>query len=278
MQTKEPTSKTRSLANNQNKHLTNLEEQQLLQRLAAGEINVFWQLWQPHHKYLYSRCIGWMGGNSVEGEEALSLAMLKAREKLHKYAVKITNIRAWFTRLTYNLCMDIHRQRRRKAIGIENIEDIAREADEAVISSFDSPESAILRDELGQFIRNAVNALPERLRTPFILRYYQEVSYPDIAQQLAISQDNAYKRIQQARDLLEKRLKKYFSGADNSLLTSSTPSEENSISGVKSSPISSPVSRETGCIFAGIDYNLTAICQEKLSHSSYQSPSFLGQR
>lgn len=278
MQSKEPTSKTRPLANTQNKHLTKLEEQQLLQRLAAGEINVFWQLWQPHHKYLYSRCIGWMGSNLMEAEEALSLAMLKAREKLPKYAAKITNLRAWLTRFTHNLCVDIHRQRRRKAIGIENIEDIASEAAEAVISSFDSPESAILRDELGQFIRHAVNALPDRLRTPFILRYYQEVSYPDIARKLAISQDNAYKRIQQARDLLEKSLKKYLSGADNSLLTSSTPSEENSISGVKSSQLDSPVSRETGCIFAVIDYNLTAICQEKLSHSWSQSPSLLGWR
>ncbi len=278
MQSKEPTKKTRSVSNTQNQPLTTLEEQELLQRLAAGEINVFWQLWQPHHKYLYSRCLGWMGGNPVEAEEALSLAMLKAREKLPKYAIKITNLRAWLTRFTHNLCVDIHREGRKKAIGTESIEDIAIREQEEVSSSLNSPESAILRDELCQFIRTAVNALPERLRTPFILRYYQEVSYPDIARKLAISQDNAYKRIQQARDLLEKRLKKYLSGSDNFCIISSNSLGENRISFVESSQSDSPLSRDTGCIFAGIDYNLTAICQEKLSHSWYQSPSLLGWR
>lgn len=276
MQSKESKRQTRSLERNLNQPLTKLEEQQLLQRLAAGEINVFWQLWKSHEKYLYSRCIGWMGSNPVEAEEAMSLAMLKAREKLLKYAGEITNLRAWFTRLTYNLCMDIHRKLRRKAIGIENIEDIASEAGEAVISSWDSPEAAILRDELTQFIRNTVNALPDRLRTPFLLRYYQEVSYPDIARQLAISQDNAYKRTQQGRDLLEKRLQKYLSGADHSWLSSSDTSETTSNSVAESFPFKSPVLKETKCMITVIDYNLTAVCQEKLSQVWYQSPCLQG--
>lgn len=278
MQRKEPLIKNRSLANPQNQPLTTLEEQQLLQRLAEGEINVFWQLWQHHHKYLYSRCLGWMGGNPVEAEEALSLAMLKAREKLPKYAVKITNLRAWLTRFTHNLCVDIHRNFRKKAIGTESIEDIDIREQEEVISSFDSPESAILRDELGQFIRTAVNALPERLRTPFILRYYQEVSYPDIARQLAISQDNTYKRIQQARDLLEKNLRIYFAGVDNSVLYFSATSFNKSNSVVNSCQLESLLELNLGCMFAGINYQVTATCLEKISHSWYQSSSLQGWR
>ncbi|WP_083619091.1 RNA polymerase sigma factor [Planktothrix serta] len=162
------------------------EEPILLKRLSLGDDNAFWQLWQQHQKYLYYRCLSWMGGNPIEAEEALSLAMLKARDKLPNSADKITNFRAWLIRLTHNLCVDIHRARCRKAIRIETVEE-----DEAVISNFDCPESAILRDELGQVIRSAVDTLPERLRIPFILRYYEQVSYPDIAQQLAISQDIA---------------------------------------------------------------------------------------
>ena len=33
------------------------------------------------------------------------------------------------------------------------------------------------------YVRRAVDALSPRLRTPFILRYYHQISYQDIAQQ-----------------------------------------------------------------------------------------------
>ncbi|WP_017721271.1 RNA polymerase sigma factor [Kamptonema formosum] len=278
MQRKKPKSKTRSLSVNQIRNLTKLEEKQLLQRLSEGEMSAFWQLWQQHQKYLYHRCISWMGGNHTHAEEALSLAMLKALQQLPACAERITNLRAWLTRFTHNLCVDIHRERRRKAIGMESLEEIAVKEEEAVISSLDCPESAILRDELGQVIRDAVDALPSRLRTPFVLLYYHQVSYPDIAQQLALSQDNAYKRIQQARDILKKRLIRYLSGADNSVLASSETSCKKSNFVVVSSQSDSPVAMDSGCMIAAINYQLTATCLEKLSHASYCSPSHQGWR
>ena len=57
-----------------------------------------------------------------------------------------------------------------------------------------------------------------------VLRYYHQISYQDIAQQLALSLDNVYKRIQQARDILQKRLRRYWPGLDDALLDSSESS------------------------------------------------------
>jgi RNA polymerase sigma-70 factor (ECF subfamily) len=181
----------------------------------------FWRLWEQYRDYLYRCCLKWMDGNAIDAEEALSLAMLKALEKLPDYAGKIKNLRGWLTSLTRNLCIDIHRGRRRKARQMESIEEVIVKGNEAVISSFDSPELGILRQELGHYIRRAIDSLSSRLRTPFILRYYHEISYQDIAQQLALSVDNVYKRIQQAREILQKRLSRYLSGLDDALLDSS---------------------------------------------------------
>ena len=182
---------------------------------------VFWQLWQQNRDYLYRCCFKWMGGNPTDAEEVFSRAMLKAWEKLPDHAEKITNLRAWLISLTQNLCIDIHRERRRKSMQTEDIEEIAARENSAVISCLDSPEEALLHHELGQYIRRAIDTLPSRLRTPFILHYCHQISYQDIAQQLALSLDNIYKRIQQARDFLQKRLSRYFSGLDDALLDSS---------------------------------------------------------
>lgn len=189
----------------------------------------FWQLWHQNRDYLYRCCLRWMGGNPTDAEEVLSRAMLKAWDKLPDYAEKITNLRAWLTRLTHNLCIDIHRERRRKAMQIEDIEEVAARESSAVISFFDSPEEALLHHELGQYIRRAIDTLPSRLRNPFILRYYHQIAYQDIAQQLALSLNNVYKRIQQAREILQKRLSRYLSGLDDGLLDSSESSQKGDV-------------------------------------------------
>ena len=181
----------------------------------------FWQLWQQNRDDLYRCCLKWMGGNPTDAEEVLSRAMLKAWDKLPDYAEKITNLRAWLTRLTHNLCIDIQRESRRKAMQMEDIEEVAARGSSAVISGLNSPEEALLHHELGQYIRRAIDTLPSRLRTPFVLRYWHQIAYQDIAQQLALSLNNVYKRIQQARDILQKRLSRYLSGLDDALLDSS---------------------------------------------------------
>ncbi|MBV6623034.1 MAG: RNA polymerase sigma factor [Rivularia sp. (in: Bacteria)] len=140
-----------------------LEEKLLLERFSSGEMSAFWQLWQQHRDYLYSRCLGWMGNNYYDAEDALSLASLKAWNKLPECAGKITNLRGWFIRLTHNLCVDIHRERYRKRI--TNMQEIAGGDNEAIIANVDSPESAILRHELKLYIIQRLLAARYKMST-----------------------------------------------------------------------------------------------------------------
>ena len=80
--------------------------------LQGGSLDIgkgFWRQWQQYRDYLYRCCIKWMGGNPTDAEDALSRAMLKAWEKVQKYAGEIANFKGWLTTLTHNLCVDIHR-------------------------------------------------------------------------------------------------------------------------------------------------------------------------
>ena len=74
--------------------LTGTEEHQLLQRIVAGEINAFWQIFQQHRDYLFRCCLKWMNGNSTEAEDLLSQATIKAWEKVREGAVAIKNFKA----------------------------------------------------------------------------------------------------------------------------------------------------------------------------------------
>ena len=188
------------------------EETNLLKRLSRGEQKAFWSLWLQHQDYLYFRCITWMGGNRKDAEEALSRATIKAWEKLPIHAEKITNPKAWLTRMTHNLCVDIHRERQRQASNVEDIEIVSENENEnsTLMLSGQTPDSLMLEEEMEEHIRQAIEILPSRLQEPFVLRFYQEMSYPEIAEKLAISNSNVRKRIQQAREALQRQLREYL--------------------------------------------------------------------
>jgi RNA polymerase sigma-70 factor (ECF subfamily) len=188
----------------------------------------FWLQWQQYRDYLYRCCIKWMGGNSTDAEDALSRAMLKAWEKAQQYAGEITNFKAWLTTLTRNLCVDIYRERSRGANQVEDIEGYARSEEQELVSVEDTPLCAMETDEKRIVIRRAIDNLPPRLRETFILHFYKELSYQEIAQLQEISYQNVCKRISQARAILREELRGYFieeEGTDTELSVPLTATE-----------------------------------------------------
>lgn len=277
-----------------------IEDKLLLKKISLGDAPTFWKLWVRHKDYLYGCCLEWMKGNPSEAEEALSEAMLKAWYKLPKYAEKITNIKGWLARLTHNLCMDIHRERKRGAKTVESIETIADR--EGTSYSLESPDAAILRREMAAYIRQGIESLSPRLRAPFMLRFCQDKSYQAIAKQMGVSEHNIRKRIQQARAIMQEQLNQYLSGSDDSaallkeivldcgdssaILLSEAIGRDSSIDSTPLWPrrVEGDISQEPqldeteifdeelgneGCIMERINYRVTASCLETVPHTWY---------
>ncbi|WP_322637843.1 sigma-70 family RNA polymerase sigma factor [Nostoc sp. EspVER01] len=185
--------------------------------------SIFWQQWQQYRDCLYRCCVKWMGGNPIDAEDALSRAMLKAWEKAQKYAGEIANFKAWLMTLTRNLCVDIHRERSRGANRVEDIEGYAFGEEQGLVDFENTPESAVENSERRIVIRRAIDNLLTRLRETFILHFYQELSYLEIAQQQDISYQNVCKRISQARKILQEELRGYFIGEERTDRDKSVP-------------------------------------------------------
>jgi RNA polymerase sigma-70 factor (ECF subfamily) len=165
-----------------------------------------------------------MGGNPTDAEDALSRAMLKAWEKVQKYGGEIANFKAWLTTLTRNLCVDIHRERSRGANRVEDIEGYASSEEQGLVSFEDTPLCAMETGEKRIVIRRAIDNLPSKLRETFILHFYRELPYQEIAQQQEISYQNVCKRISQARKILREELRGYFIGEEGTDTELSVPS------------------------------------------------------
>lgn len=262
-----------------------LPEQSKVKALPQNKGRDFWQLWKSYQDYFYKCCLKWMRGNSHDAEEAMSQAMLKAWKEWQKSANTIQYPKAWLTRLIHNLCMDMHRKYQREAPVLENIDDIKFAEHPAFACRVELPECNILNVEMRAYLYQRIKSLPDRLRHPFILHYVQQKSYKDIAKQLTLSEENVRKRLFKARSILQKQLRKYLAGEDDTCLDSFSlslkrgiprgkeefPSEQAVICPLKSSIPTKSKQEE-------ISYKLTVLCQETLSHHWYSSTNLLAWR
>lgn len=160
----------------------------------------FWAQWLRDHDLFLRMCRRWLSGRPHDAEDIVSRGALKARDFLGRNGAWVERFRPWALRLLHNMCMDSFRGRDRDR-------EAALPAD--CRSLAEAPDQALLSRELEAALAGAVAALPERLHAAFRMRVIDEMSYEEVSERLAISQDNARKRIQQARQLLRERLDVY---------------------------------------------------------------------
>jgi RNA polymerase sigma factor (sigma-70 family) len=172
----------------------------------------FWQAWNTHRDYLKRLSMIWMNVSAADAEDACSEATIRAYEKYEVHAHQICNERAWFARLLHNICIDRHRSNKRVKTLCERVREI-NSVDFSIFESRNlSPEGSLLNDELSGLLLSAIRELPDRLQKPVILRLVQGEDYDDIATALAITNDNARKRVQQGRSALRGKLFHLWSG------------------------------------------------------------------
>jgi RNA polymerase sigma factor (sigma-70 family) len=191
-----------------------IHERALLDNLGGGDDAAFWSLWQQYQRHLYAVCLRQMNGAHFDAADAVSRAMLVAQSKLPSYAAHIENLEAWLTRLTCNICLDMHRERQRATQGRVNLDDTVASEDPSLACGH-SPEDDYLACEVRKIVALAIDELPAMLRDAARLRFVQETSYPVMARMLSITVENARKRVQQARAILRQRIKAELSLTSN---------------------------------------------------------------
>lgn len=122
--------------------------------------------------------------NRHDAEDAVQQALLnawKGREKARDGAE-----RAWMMRIVINECYTILRKRQRSIPTDQVPETPVQQADNALYE--------------------AISALPENLRTPFLLKYMEGMSEKEVAAALRLPLPSVKNRLFRARKKLQKEL------------------------------------------------------------------------
>jgi RNA polymerase sigma-70 factor, ECF subfamily len=108
-------------------------------------------------------------------------------------------IGTWLYRLTANACTDRRRSAsaREIASGPEVFERM---------TATDSPERTASSAEEATRVRTAVSSLPGKLRLPVLLRYFEDLSYQEMAEALDCSAGTVASRLNKGHQLLREKL------------------------------------------------------------------------
>jgi len=142
--------------------------------------------------------------DSREGaEDATSEVFLKLQRSIESYDGSIP-FPKWLLRVAGNQCIDALRRRKRGRQVIVEVEEGVAVIEAA--SPEPSPLGAVLSTEERGQVRDAIARLPENYRVPLVLRYYGELSYDEIAQQLGLKTDYVAVLLFRAKQELRRKL------------------------------------------------------------------------
>ncbi|MCM0611182.1 RNA polymerase sigma factor RpoE [Marinobacter sediminum] len=112
----------------------------------------------------------------------------------------------WLYRIAVNTAKNFLESRARRPQGSADVVDAENFDDGGRLRDVASPERLMQREELQAALSEAIARLPEELRSAFLLREYDGLSYEDIARILECPIGTVRSRIFRARDAVDRHL------------------------------------------------------------------------
>jgi len=191
----------------------------LVAHVRAGEAGAFEFLMRRHNQTLY-RTARSIVRDDTEAEDIVQESYLLAYRNLNQFRGDAT-LSTWLTRIVVNEASGRLRKTRRRAEIIQLVPgaDWSESEEEHPVSDLGreplagQPEEAALRAQTRRLIEAQIDALPEILRTVFVLREVEELSVDETAAVLGIPGATVRSRLFRAKGILREALARDFDHA-----------------------------------------------------------------
>ena len=139
--------------------------------------------------------------DAAEAQDATQETFISAAESLSEFRGE-AQLKTWLLAIAVNECRDALRRRRRR----QRLKGALRKV-QSLWSHNTSPEDEAARTEDRDRLFQAVASLPQKQRLPILLRYVHDLSGPEIARVLGVSEGTVYSRLHYARRQLRRLMK-----------------------------------------------------------------------
>lgn len=171
-------------------------------KLQGGDRQAYGEVYREFHPRVLGLC-RYLLGSHDEAEDASNEVFVRLPAAVKTYDTALPFSR-WLASVASHYCIDLLRRRRSEQRVLEPTDP---EAPEPAASDTSPLEDLLAREERTR-VRAAIARLPERYSVPLVLRYYNEMSYEEIAERLGVSHENVKTLIFRAKEKLRKSLEK----------------------------------------------------------------------
>ncbi len=148
-----------------------------------------------------------MVNSTLEADDLTIEAFGKAFSKLPSYAPNYA-FSTWLFRIAINNCIDHIRKKRLKTYSMDDtIKSDSNSEFSQTLSNFDpDPEQMMMHEQKIAHVRRLVENLAAKYRSMIELRYYEELSYEEIAHEMQLPLGTVKAQLFRAKELLYQQL------------------------------------------------------------------------
>ncbi len=176
---------------------------QLVQKaVQEGDQKAYAELMDRYRDSIYYMLLK-MVNNRDDAEDLTVEAFGKAFKRLHQYTPDYA-FSTWLFKIASNNCIDFIRKKKKNLYSIDN-EQESEEGDQIAIdikaSNLD-PEEKVMKKQKIDRMREVVDQLKPKYRQLVKLRYFEEYSYDEIAEELDLPLGTVKAQLYRAREFL----------------------------------------------------------------------------
>ncbi len=165
----------------------------------SGDRDAFRALYDVYKDRVYSIALYFFHGNSALASDVTQQVFLKLMTSMSQFRGD-AEFSTWLYRLVVNARTDAARRRRSDTVT----------SDQSHLEAFAGPasqEEDYARAQMASSVRAAVSALPPKFRIAVLLRYFEDLSYEQMASALHCSMGTVASRLSRGHRMLAERLK-----------------------------------------------------------------------
>jgi RNA polymerase sigma-70 factor, ECF subfamily len=194
-----------------------MSDESLVERARGKNEAAFEELVSRYEDKLYRLAMRFVR-NETDAQEILQDAFLSAWRNLPTFEGR-AQFGSWMYRVTVNAALMLLRSRNRHPeVTVDDVEptalnDAVAESGQTMRGSTDwsiRADEQLQSAEMRKYIQESVDALPDGLRTVFLLRDVEEMSTEDTAEMLGLSVPAVKTRLHRARLALRVAIGRYF--------------------------------------------------------------------
>ncbi|HWY49388.1 MAG TPA: sigma-70 family RNA polymerase sigma factor [Bryobacteraceae bacterium] len=179
---------------------------EIIESCRLGDRDAFRALYDLYKDRVYSISLYFFHGDPAVASDVTQQVFLKVMTSIQQFRGE-AEFSTWLYRLVVNACLDVARSRKSDAVS----------ADRSRIEAFAAPgsqEEDYANAQMANSVRAAVSVLPPKFRIAVLLRYFEDLSYEQMAKALHCSMGTVASRLSRGHKMLAERLKGVMGAVD----------------------------------------------------------------